>query len=106
MLAAALGHATPVAVTANGDVTLELEPAGSIYEQPITGGSADLLTALRATFPSASRLIVRVAVSGPADMSPKRITEASVKAERLAALRKRDSTLDAAIESLDLELLD
>lgn len=106
MLAAALGHAMPVAVTAKGDVTLELEPNASIYEQPIANGATDVLNAIRATFPTAARLSVRVATTGTADLAPKRITAESVKAERLASLRKKDPALDAAVESLDLELLD
>ena len=106
MLAAALGHALPVAVTAKGEITLELEPNASIYEQPISNGANDLLTAIRRTFPSAAKLTVRVATTGTADVAPKRITAESVKAERLASLRKKDPALDAAVESLDLELLD
>ena len=106
MLAAALGHATPVGVTAKGDITLELQPAVSIYEQPIASGAADVLTAVRTIFPTAARLTVRVAITGTVDVAPKRITEAAVKAERLASLRKKDPVLDAAVESLDLELLD
>ena len=85
---------------------LELEPAGAIYEQPINSGAADVLTAIRTIFPTAARLLVRVAITGPVDIAPKRITAESVKAERLATLRKKDPALDAAVDCLDLELLD
>jgi len=40
------------------------------------------------------------------DSGRSRFTTEAVRAERLAALRARDPVLDAAIEALDLELLD
>jgi hypothetical protein len=40
------------------------------------------------------------------DSGRSRLTTEAVRAERLAALRARDPVLDAAIEALDLELLD
>ena len=106
MLAAALGHATPVAVSMSGEITVELSPDGGIYEQPLSAGAAIVLGAIRASFPSAAKLTVRVATTGTVDAAPKRITAESVKAERLASIRKKDPALDAAVESLDLELLD
>ena len=106
LFGAALKHAVPVVVTAKGEITLELEAEASIYEQPITSSAAHLLDVIRTTFPDASRVSVRVATPGTADASPKRITAEHVKAERLASLRKKDAALDAAVDSLDLELLD
>ncbi|HUO51168.1 MAG TPA: DNA polymerase III subunit gamma/tau [Gemmatimonadaceae bacterium] len=105
MLAAALGHAMPAAVTAKGEITLEFDAHGAVYEEAITKAAAEVLAAVRTIFPDASRLSSRVA-AGAADAPPKRITAESVKAERLAMLRKKDPALDAAVESLDLELLD
>jgi DNA polymerase-3 subunit gamma/tau len=106
MLAAALGHATPVGASMSGEITLQLSPDGSIYEQPLVAGAAIVLGAIRASFPSAAKLTVRVATTGTVDAAPKRITAESVKAERLASIRKKDPALDAAVDSLDLELLD
>jgi hypothetical protein len=37
---------------------------------------------------------------------PARLTEQGVRAERLEALRARDPGLDAAVDALDLELLE
>jgi hypothetical protein len=37
---------------------------------------------------------------------PKRLTAEAVKAEQVASLRRRDPVLGAAIDALDLELLD
>ncbi|HVP71804.1 MAG TPA: hypothetical protein VMS45_10780, partial [Gemmatimonadaceae bacterium] len=106
LFAAALKHAVPVVVTAKGEITLELEPEASVYEQPITSSAAPLLEAVRAQFPEATKVSVRVATAGTADAGPKRITAEHVRAERLASLRKKDPALDAAVDSLDLELLD
>ncbi len=106
MLSAALAHAKPVAVAESGTITLELTPDGALYEQPLASGAADVLAAIATLFGGATKLSVRVATSGTADAAPKRITAESVKAERLAMIRKKDPALDAAVDSLDLELLD
>jgi hypothetical protein len=47
--------------------------------------------------------------SGPAPQTPPappRLTASGAKAERLKALRRRDPSLDSAIDSLDLDLLE
>jgi DNA polymerase-3 subunit gamma/tau len=106
VLAAALQRALPVAVSARGEITLELDAADAAYEQPITSGSADVLAAVAVLFTGATRLQVRVAPAPSADQTPRRVTEESVRSERLAMLRKRDPSLDIAVDALDLELLD
>jgi hypothetical protein len=54
--------------------------------------------------------VVRVDVALPGDDvaagPPKRLTAEAVKAEHVASLRRRDPVLGAAIDALDLELLD
>jgi DNA polymerase-3 subunit gamma/tau len=106
-LAAALEHALPSAVTGRGDITLELDAAGSIYQQPIADSAADVLSAVGAIFTGASRLRT-IAPERPAesDSAPRRLTEEGVRSERLSMLRKRDPVLDLAVEVLDMELLD
>jgi DNA polymerase-3 subunit gamma/tau len=42
----------------------------------------------------------------PGSGTPRRVTASGARAERLKALRQRDPTLDSAIDSLDLELLE
>jgi hypothetical protein len=106
VLAAALQRALPVAVSARGEITLELDAADAAYEQPITSGSADVLAAVAVLFTGATRLQVRVAPAPSAEQTPRRVTEESVRSERLAMLRKRDPSLDIAVDALDLELLD
>ncbi len=107
-LAAALEHALPSAVTSRGDITLELDAAGSIYQQPIADSAADVLSAIGALFTGASRLRT-IAPDRAAEVDaapPRRLTEEGVRAERLAMLKNRDPVLDLAVEALDLELLD
>jgi len=106
VLAAALQRALPVAVSARGEITLELDAADAAYEEPITSGSADVLAAVAVLFTGATRLQVRVAPAPSAEQTPRRVTEESVRSERLAMLRKRDPSLDIAVDALDLELLD
>jgi DNA polymerase III subunit gamma/tau len=100
--ATALEHASPAAVNARGDVTLALDEANPIYEQAIEAVKADVVATLRGWFPGVARLVVRApeGVAAP----PPRLTDEMVRSERIAALRKKDPVLDAAIDALDLDL--
>jgi DNA polymerase III subunit gamma/tau len=100
--ATALERASPAAVNARGDVTLALEESNPIYEQAIEAVKADVVAALRASFPGVQRVIVR-APEG-AVTPPPRLTDEMVRSERIAALRRKDPVLDAAIDALDLDL--
>ncbi len=101
MLAAVLERGGPVAVNGRGEILLELDDAQG-NEQAISNGAGHLLAAIGAIMNGASRVSVRPAVP----VAPKRLTEESLKSERLAKLRKRDPALDAAVDALDLELID
>jgi hypothetical protein len=85
-------------------VTIALDEANPIYEQAIESAKSDVATALRAWFPGVQRLVVR-APESPATPPP-RLTDAMVRSERIASLRKQDPVLDAAIDALDLDLVD
>jgi DNA polymerase-3 subunit gamma/tau len=101
LLGAALGHATPTAVTAAGTVTLLVD--ADAQAELIVQQEAAILAALRKRFDPVTRLSVQAAV---ADATPRRLNERAVKADRMAMLRKQSPLLDAAVEALDLELLD
>jgi DNA polymerase-3 subunit gamma/tau len=108
MLVSALEHALPVAVSAQGTVTVQLEQPNEIFERAIESGAADVLAAIAGTFDGATKLLVRrmeQTATAAAD-APKRLTEDQARRERAQMLRKRDPALDAAIEELDLELLE
>ena len=102
--ATALGHASPAAVNARGDVTIALDEANPIYEQAIESAKTDVANTLRTWFPGVQRILVRAPESPAAP--PTRLTDAMVRSERIAALRKQDPVLDAAIDALDLDLAD
>ncbi|HEX6536407.1 MAG TPA: DNA polymerase III subunit gamma/tau [Gemmatimonadaceae bacterium] len=106
VLAAALQRAMPGAVSGRGEITLELEGADAVYQQPIADAASDVLSAIGALFTGATRLQVRVDTNGADAATPRRLTEESIRSERLAMLRKRDPALDLAIDALDLELID
>jgi DNA polymerase-3 subunit gamma/tau len=108
MLVSALEHALPVAVSGQGAITVQLEQPNEIFEKAIESSVAEVLTAVSATFDGASKLIVRRVeqTSAPPAEAPKRLSEDQMRREREQVLRKKDPALDAAMEALDLELLD
>ncbi|HVE78979.1 MAG TPA: DNA polymerase III subunit gamma/tau [Gemmatimonadaceae bacterium] len=104
MLATALEHAAPSAVSGRGEVTLELDGPNEILERAFESGRDHVLGALRALFDGVERVALRA--NAPADAAPRRVTHESIRAERVAAMRRRDPALGAAIDALDLEVLD
>ena len=103
--ATALEHASPAAVNARGDVTIALDEANPIYEQAIESAKARRREhAARAGFPACSASSCAPPDSPAAP--PTRLTDEMVRSERIAALRKQDPVLDAAIDALDLDLAD
>ncbi len=104
VVATALEHASPAAVTATGDVTISLDEASPIYERALEESKGDVTDALRAWFPAIKRVVIRAPAASSAP--PARLTDAMVRAERLATMRKKDPVLDRAIDVLDLELAD
>jgi DNA polymerase III subunit gamma/tau len=108
MLVSALEHALPVAVSAQGTITVQLEQPNEIFEKAIESGASEVLAAVASAFDGAVKLLVR-RVEQPAIVqtdAPKRLTEDQARRERAQMLRKKNPALDAAIEELDLELLE
>ncbi|MEY4607991.1 MAG: hypothetical protein RL625_208 [Gemmatimonadota bacterium] len=103
MLSSTLAHATPSAVTASGTVTLTV--TSEAHAELIVGGQATVLAAVRRRFDGVQSLTVRVEAPD-ATRAPRRLNEGAVKADRMTMLRKQSPLLDAAVEALDLELLD
>ena len=103
MLSSTLAHATPSAVTASGTVTLTV--TAEAHAELISGGAAIVLAEIRRRFDGVQAVAVRVEAP-EADRAPRRLNEGAVKADRMAMLRKQSPLLDAAVEALDLELLD
>ena len=105
MLATALEHSSAVAVSGSGVVTIELDEPNDIYAHAITTARADIAAGLREWFAAADRVDLR-RDEAKAAAPPKRLTDEMIRAERIAALRKRDPVLNAAIDALDLEVAD
>jgi DNA polymerase-3 subunit gamma/tau len=112
-LAAVLERALPVSVTARGAVVVEVDEhsadAMAVVRQAMDSAQAELVAAMSAECPGVQRVTVQHAArdhaAAPA-AAPRRLTEENVRAERLAMLRRRDPVLDAAVDALDLELID
>jgi len=105
MLASALEHASPVAVTADGVLAIELDESNDIFAHAITTSRPEIVVALREWFVAVDRVELRrddQAAAAP----PKRLTDEMVRAERIASLKKRDPVLRAAIDALDLDVVD
>jgi DNA polymerase-3 subunit gamma/tau len=106
ILASALERATPVAVTARGELTVQLDEPNDFLRQAFEAGRGDLLAVLRLWFPSLARVQLPREEAQAPPSPPKRLTDEMVRNERLSALRKSDPLLGAAIEALDLDVVD
>jgi DNA polymerase III subunit gamma/tau len=106
ILASAMEHATPVAVTARGELTVQFDQPNDFLRQAFEAGRSDLLAVLREWFSSLTRVQLYRENDAPPDQPPKRLTDEMVRNDRLTALRKSDPLLGAAIEALDLDVVD
>lgn len=105
MLASALQHAMPISVTASGDVTIELDASHEYLAPAVESGRADVIAAIRQRFPDARAVKLRQDPER-ATVAPARVTDEMVRADRLDALRRRDPILGAAIDALDLDVIE
>jgi DNA polymerase-3 subunit gamma/tau len=111
LLAAALEASSPVAITAKGDLTIELDEPNDFHAKAIEQSKDDVLAILGEWFEGTHGLRLYREEAAPkargeAPERPKRVTDEMVKSERLSALKKKDASLEAAIEVLDLEIDD
>jgi DNA polymerase-3 subunit gamma/tau len=105
LVATALEHASPATVTARGDLTIALDEPNEFYAKAIENGAGEIVAALRRWFSPVERVLVKDdgrAATAP----PKRLTDEMVRAQTLETLKKKDPILAAAIEVLDLEVVD
>ena len=87
-------------------VTIALEEPNDFMSEAIEGARAEIATALRDWFDGVMRVQLRRVVERGTAPPPKRLTDEMVRRERLSALRKRDPVLGAAIDALDLDVVD
>jgi hypothetical protein len=67
---------------------------------------ADMLDVVKGMFPSVERIVIARPNGPSVSGSHRRVTEEEIRQQRITSLRKRDPVLGAAIDALDLELLD
>jgi hypothetical protein len=106
ILASALEHTTPATITTRGELTVQLDEPNDFLRQAFDAGRGDLVAVLREWFPGLTRVQLVRDEGQPAAQPPKRLTDEMVRNERLTALRKSDPLLGAAIEALDLDVVD
>lgn len=111
MLAQAVQRLVPLAVAPTGALTLGYEPTDDTFASAVDGARADVLAAIQANIDGITVFSARVngAASAAASAtrgSTKRLTAHDVQQQRTSQLAARDPLLDAAVKSLDLELLD
>ncbi|MEP7347794.1 MAG: hypothetical protein ABI877_21165, partial [Gemmatimonadaceae bacterium] len=101
-LGSMLEHCLPTGVSASGTLTLLVDNANAF--DSLTAKAADILTALRARIPGLAKINLR-ALEGTSG-GPARMSHETMRSDTMASLRKRDPLLRAAIDELDLALLD
>ncbi len=106
MLATALAETVPVAVSASGAITLQLDVPDELKSQALESGKGEILEAIRGVFSGAERVNIRANANAKPAVPVKRITDESVRADRVTALRKKDPVLGAAVDALDLDLVE
>ena len=104
LLAPFVEQAVPSGLAASGALTIRAEDAAGA--DALDAGMGDLLSAVREMFPAIQRIIVARPEGAAPAAAPRRVTEEEIRAQRMALLRKQDPVLGAAIDALDLELLD
>ena len=100
VIASALAEGTPVAVTAQGVITVGVN--SDAIASALEANQAPILAAVRTIFDGASKIAIKMA----GETRGSRLTADDVIANRVTMLRKRDPVLDAAVELLDLRLID
>jgi DNA polymerase III subunit gamma/tau len=106
-LGEALSHTAPAALELPW-LTVALAEPNPLFAERLQAQARLVEEVLGRAIGQAARL--RVTEAGPADGAPppkpRKLTDASLKAERLRAFRTKDPTLDTAADALDLEIVD
>ncbi len=104
-LAGMLEHMRPVAL-AGDEVTLQLDEPNAYITGKFGEDEGHVRAALAKSFSGIRRLVLRPPEDAAEPKTARRMTAESIRDERLANIRSRDPVLDAAVDALDLELLD
>ncbi len=106
-LGEALGHATPAALDLPW-LTVALAEPNPLFAEKLQVEARLVEDVLSTATGEALRIRVTEAVPAPdaTAAKPRRLSEASLKADRLKSLRAKDPALDTAADSLDLEIVE
>ena len=91
----------------DGDLTIRLDEPNDFHAKAIDQARSELLAILNEWF-TGLRDLRLLREGGPQVTAerPARVTDEMVKTQRLNTLRRKDPGLDAAIDVLDLEIVD
>ena len=106
-LGEALSHTAPDALELPW-LTVTLAEPNQLFAERLQAQAQVVEEVLRRTTGEAMRLRVTEAApgEGAAPPAPRKLTDASLKADRLKGFRARDPALDTAADALDLEIVD
>jgi hypothetical protein len=104
VLATFVDKATPLRCTPSGALVLEV--SDKLARESLEARLSDLVALARVHFSGVTQIILRESAVSPPGEPSTRMTPSSIRSDTVAALRKRDPVLNAAIDELDLELLD
>jgi DNA polymerase-3 subunit gamma/tau len=102
-IATLLEQALPVGTTGTGVLTLQVEAAA--VQEGLVAKAGETVTAMSSWLAGLQRVTVKMAGDSTVAAAP-RMTVETVRAETVASLRRRDPVLNAAIDLLDLDLVD
>lgn len=106
LLGQALEHASPR--MEGGQVTLAFGADSGVFREGVEKflGTVETILSSRMGSPLTVTLESGATAPPPAARKGGRMTEETIRADRLTELRRKDPTLDAAADALDLELVD
>jgi len=106
-LGEALAHTTPSALEVPW-LTVELSEPNPLFAERLQAQAHTVEEVLSRVLGQAARLRVTEAAQGEsaAPPKPRKLSEASLKADRLRTFRSQDPALDTAADALDLEIVD
>jgi DNA polymerase-3 subunit gamma/tau len=103
-IATLLEQALPISATGNGVLVLQVEAPA--VQEGLNAKSGEAVAAMGPWLGGLQKIQVRLAGDVANAAPAPRMTVQMVRSDTLASLRKRDPVLNAAIDSLDLDLVD
>ena len=94
----------PTAISGTGALTIRIEDAAG--GEALDLAKSSMLATIQSLYPAIERIVISRPDGAPPAGGVRRVTEEEIKEQKMASLRKRDPVLGAAIDALDLELLD